>query len=110
MALKLYGLREYLHQAGRLNISVHFAETLLDHLSFPVLTDWLAMHCLLLRVLYDVLQSQDPLPYRRKAPYVFFDAGLNDKLSSLVAIVLDEVIDNQLIGVEKVPEWGKGYS
>jgi hypothetical protein len=33
---------------------------------------------------------------------VLFDAGLDDELCGLVAIVLDEVIDNQLVRVEKV--------
>jgi hypothetical protein len=102
LALKLDSLCEQLHQSGGLNIGVHLAETLLYHFSFSVFSHWPAVQRLFLRILYDVFHPQNPLAHCREVPNVLFDAGLDDELCGLVAIVLDEVIDNQLVRVEKV--------
>lgn len=82
---------------------MHLTEALFYHFSFSVFSHWLAVQCLLLRIFNDVFHPQDPLANCRKVPNVFFDAGLDEELCGLVAIVLDEVIDDQLVRVEKVP-------
>jgi hypothetical protein len=37
---------------------------------------------------------------------VLLDAGLDDKLCGLETVVLEEVVDDEFVGVEEVSAWG----
>lgn len=76
---------------------MHVEEALLDYLFFPVLCDYFFVHCLFLRVLNDILHPQQSFLIIVRIIDVLVEEGLYHMLSCLVAIVLNEVVNDQLV-------------
>ena len=103
-ALVLDRLCEQLHESIGLDIFMNVEEALLDDILLSVLCDDLLMQSFLLGVLYYVLHPHRLLAIVCKVLDIFVEKIPDDMFCCLKAIVLDQIIHNQLVQIEKMPK------
>lgn len=101
--LVLYRLGQQLHQPTWLDILVNVKKALFDDLLLPMLSDNFLVKGFFVWMLDYVLHSQQSLSVICDIFDILIKKGLNNMFCSLIAIMFDEVIDNQFIEIEQMP-------
>lgn len=79
-------------------------KTLLNYLFFSVLCHNFFVDCFFMRVLNDILQSKQSFLIVTHIFDVLIDKYFNDVLGCLIAVLLNQIVNDKLIQIEQMPE------